>query len=103
MPFSVAMNQPYFAPDDEGGMGQWEEIANSIAQIVSSGAQVATSYIKARVAPQVAPQVISRPPAYTGAVSTTAPQVTQITQSPYFLPLVGGLGLVFVMMLMGKK
>jgi hypothetical protein len=90
MPFSVALQQPKFAPGDDGGLGDWSDVLTGIANIAESTAKVGVAYLQ------------SRPPALQTQTQIAAMQrsqlqpVSSITSSPLFLPVVGGLALLLV-------
>ena len=103
MPFSVALNQPKFAPGDMGGLGEWSDILSSIVDITKSAAQVGTAYLisKPTTSPTAQAQIAALqqqaglPVPYSYPPGYTAPSQS-ITASPMFWPLVGGLGLLLV-------
>lgn len=115
MPFSVALNQPRFAPGDDG-LGQWDDIISGITQIATAAVPVATAYITAQnqqtaVARTIAAQTAAGFTPYTGAFPQAVPQTaptmyaapTSITSSPMFIPLVAGLGLLLIVVLAGGR
>jgi len=92
MPYSVALNQPRFDDADFGGMGQWDEIVSSIAQI-------GTTYLKSRIQTTTAQSnaaMAQNLAVLRAQQAATASPLSSITSSPVFLPLVGGLGLLLV-------
>jgi hypothetical protein len=111
MPFSVALNQPRFTPDDDGGLGQWAEIATGIASsLISVGgsfltAKINTDAITKQIATQT--QAAKDLSAYQAQQQIQVAQVsaaTPITSSPLFLPVIGGVAvLLFVMYKGGKR
>ena len=99
MPFSVALNQPRFASDDDGGMGDWSDVVGGIVDIAQSAAKVGVSYLQSQqpTPAQAQAQVAAMQQYY-------AAQPSSFTSSPMFLPLVGGLGLLlFMTMRKGRR
>jgi hypothetical protein len=96
MSSSVALNQPRFGYNDFGGLGQWDEIISSIAKI-------GTSYVTAYVQPAVTSAATNAAVANNLAVLRAQQAAVPITSSPYFIPLVGGLGLILIITMMGGK
>jgi hypothetical protein len=108
MPFSVALQQPRFAPDDTGDLGQWDEIVSGIANIASTAITAGTSYLTAKNQQTAAlNRVATQAGTYLPYQTTTAPVQYAVqpsfTSSPMFLPLVAGLGLLLVVVLAGGK
>jgi len=103
----VALNQP--GEDYFGGMGQWEDIVSSIAKIgtayvtstlqpsATANQQTMANNLAMLRAQQGLPALPAQQVSYLPAVSTP------ITSSPFFIPLVAGLGVILIVMVMGGK
>jgi hypothetical protein len=102
MPFSVALNQPQFEPGDDG-LGQWDEIAAGIASVVGTAASVVSPLIASKAqtdAAKARAQIAMQQATTTAQIQSAMP----ITASPMFLPVVGGLAaLLVIVMMQGRR